>query len=486
MKKILCILLILSTISLMILSCSDTGSGTETTTRKDDTNGVDGEETTIELKSALSTIESVNYDGYEFKIITQNMDNRQVDFIAEEQTGATLNDLVYSRNLAVEEKFNIKLTVTDNESGQIQSMITNNVSAGDNPYDLYMTNALIYTLARDGYLYPINEMPFIDLSRPWWDQNAKSGMSIGGNLYMATGDISPTGLMTSECALFNQKLFDAQNIEYPYQAAFDGNWTLDLMTEICTDLTIDLNGDGEIKVTDDLFSLTCWVDYAHALFYGAGGTFTNKDADDIPYLTWDMDSYVSIYDKIYNLVIGTNANYSTTDHEQSFKVFNEGRAYFCGITFQKVELFLRDMNDDYGVLPLPKFNESQPNYMTDVSGACSFLVIPASISDDTIDMIGAVTESMAAASYDIITPSLYEVIVSTKNVRDAESSDIVQLIIRNRIFDPAHMYYLSIDNYVEMLLKAKSTDVASYFATHETASQTALDEIVQKFIENNQ
>lgn len=483
MKKALSVLLMLILVIITVISCSNDSDNNNSSSTTTSSNEV--EETTTEKKSALSTVETVDYGGYEFKIITQNMDQRNTDVMAEEQNGATLNDLVYLRNLTVAEKYNIKFSFTDTDYGTINNMIKTNVSAGDNPYDMYLTNATAYTLASGGYLLAINNMPHIDLTQEWWDQNAISDMSVAGNIYLVTGDISPNGLMTTECILFNKKLFDAQGMEYPYQMAFDGTWTLDQLYSMCSGLTTDLNGDGEIKVNDDLFSLTCWFDYAHALMYGAGAVMVEKHADDIPYLKWDVESYVNIYDKIYNIIIGTQANYSTSDHVGSFNVFKQGRAYFCGIIFQKVDLFLRDMDDDFGVMPLPKYDEIQERYISNVSGASSMLVIPKSITPDEMDMVGMITEAMAAGAYDMITPSLYEVIVATKNVRDEESSQIVNMIIRNRVFDIAHMCYISVTDYVEVLLKAKSTDVASHFASIESKSYAQLDELVANYIENN-
>jgi ABC-type glycerol-3-phosphate transport system substrate-binding protein len=484
LPKFTCILLTIILLLPIIAACS---SGT-------DDNGSDGTKTdsgaavtdveTVETSTttAISTVPSLDYGGYEFKIVTQNMDKRDVDMVAEEQNGATLNDLVYTRNATIEEKFNITLTVTSTDHGSINSTIQKNVSAGDSTYDMYLSNATAWSLARDGYLIPVNSVPYIDLTAPWWDQNQLKDMSIGGVSYLVTGDISPTGLETSECILFNKKLFDDRGITYPYQTAFDGKWTLDEMHKISTGLTTDLNGDGIFKNTDDLFSYTMWSDAAHAMFFGAGGYYVSKDQDDIPYLTWDVDRYTDIYNKIYNLVINDNANYETANHVASFDVFKEGRAYFCGIVFLKIDLFLRDMEQDFGVLPEPKYDEAQERYIANVSGAGSMLVIPKGAKD--IDMVGAVTEAMAAASYDIITPSLYSVIVQTKNVRDEESAKMVDLIIRNRIFDIAHEFYIDIDDYVQNLLKQKSTDVASYFASREEKAHTTLSDIVTKFLAN--
>ncbi len=440
-------------------------------------------ETEPEVTSALSTVEVNDYEGYVYSIVVTNQDKRHVDFVAEEENGATLNDLVFRRNMRVEDTYNISLVTEDKDFGAINSAVQKDVAAGQNSYSLYVSNATAYTLASAGNLIALNAMPGINIDSAWWDQNAISGMSIGGNIYMLTGDITPTGLLTSECILFNKKLFTDKNITFPYDAAFNGKWTMDMMFDIGKGLTEDLDGDGKIVDKNDLFSFTCWFDNAHAFFYGAGGVMVNKDDQDIPFLDWDIDRYTSIYEKLYNIVIGNEANYSTSNHEYSFKVFNEGRAYFCGITFQKIEMFLRDMNDDYGVLPMPKYDEAQTRYMTDVSGAGSMCIIPVSTADT--ETIGNITEAMAAAAYDMITPGLYDVIASIKNVRDEESAQMVQLIIRNRVFDMAHMYYIPGDDFCYDLLKTKSTDVASYFAKKEEAANTTLDKLVTAFIENN-
>ena len=481
MKKIRLLPLFLAflMLAMLLVSCSDNADdkgGTNTTVA-----GVDNEEPT-ETTNALSTVEVNNYDGYLYSIIVTNQDKRHVDFVAESETGATLNDLVFRRNMKIEDMYNITITAQDMDFGTVSSTAQKDAVAADSSHSLYVSNATAYSLASAGHLYPVNTMPGINLENPWWDQDAIAGMSVKDTTFLVTGDITPTGLLTSECVLFNKKLFDNKTIAYPYDTAFDGKWTLDAMTGIAKGLTEDINGDSKINKNDDMFSMTCWFDFGHAMFYGAGARMVSKDSDDIPYLDWNIDNYAAIYEKIYALVIGTEANYEKSDHEGSFKVFHEGRAYFCGITFQKIELFLRDMNDDYGVLPLPKFSENQERYVTDVSGAGSMCIWPVSLKE--AETVGNITEALAAASYDSITPSLFNVIASVKNVRDEESAQMVQLIIRNRVFDMAHMYGITGDNFVWDQLAKKATEVASYFDPKKSAAEKALDKIVTAFIEN--
>ncbi|MGN1346267.1 MAG: hypothetical protein ACI4V1_05745 [Eubacteriales bacterium] len=431
-----------------------------------------------ERPKAEDTLTVKDFEGRDYRMISTNQDSRQVDICADEMTGATLNDLVYGRNIRVAEMYNVNMIAEEADYSSINNMVKTDAASGDTSYELYLTNYTAHPLGTGGYLYNFYDLPAVDLTKEWWDQNEVADMTSQGRLYLAIGDISPTELLTSECMLFNKNLFDDNGITYPYEDALNGTWTLDKFIAIADGKTTDLNGDGEIKVDDDLFSLTCWNDYGTALLYGAGGDFSTFDDDGNMVLTIDQEKAVNIYMKIYAAVNGTGANYELSQHERSFKVFEEGRAYFCGITFQKIETFLREMEYDYGVLPNPKYDETQANYSTCVSGAGSMVVVPKSCTDP--EYVGTMLEAMAAVSYDMITPDLIDVLASTKNVRDPQSSEIVQMIIRNRNFDTARMHDIAVDQYVATLLPQDSTDVVSYFAKQEKV----WSKLVEKLNEN--
>ncbi|MBO7403667.1 MAG: hypothetical protein J6V24_01785 [Clostridia bacterium] len=468
LKKTVCLLLAALMAVLSFAACSESkentdgdtpSGGSEVTTPAAET------EAETEKVTAESTLTIEDFGGREYRMISTNQDNRQVDIIAEELTGATLNDLVFGRNSRVSDLYNVSMTAEQADFGSINSMVQKDAKSGDMSYDLYLTNYTANSLASNGVLYDFYQLPSIQLDMAWWDQNERADLTIMGKLFMAIGDISPTELLTSECMLFNKRLFDNHSIAYPYPDALEGTWTLDKCFGIANGLTEDLNGDGEIKVEDDLFSLTCWFDYGTACLYGAGGDFSHVDEDGQVVLDIDMEKIVNIYEKLWKLFIDAEANYETAQHERSFKVFNEGRAYFCGITFQKIETFLRDMEDDYGVLPNPKYDEQQANYSTCVSGAGSMVVVPISCTDPAF--VGAMMEAMAAISYDMITPDLIHVLASTKNVRDEQSSQIVQMIIRNRNHDTARNHDIQCDRYVENMIPKKDKEVASFFAKNE-------------------
>ncbi len=480
MKKKLCLCLCLVMLLSALASCSGGSTETETKTNTNTPSESTDTETTpaeTEAPKAESTLTITDFGGRDYRMISTNQDNRQVDINATELTGSTLNDLVYNRNFHVMELYNVKMVAEDIEYNKINDMVKKDATSGDTSYDLYLTNYTANALATQGYLYDFYTMPHVNLKNAWWDQNEIADMTIRNKLYMAIGDISPTELLTSECILFNKVLFDTNGIPYPYEDALKGTWTLDKLLTIADGKTTDLNGDGTIDVEDDMFSMTCWYDYGTAMFYGAGGDVSSFDSNGNVTLDIDVEKISNIYNKIFTIINGTKANYETVvaNHDRSFRVFSEGRAFFCGITFQKIETFLREMEDDYGVLPNPKYDENQQNYSTCVSGAGSMVVVPKTCTDP--EYVGSMLEAMAAVSYDMITPDLINTMASTKNVRDQESSEVVQMIIRNRNFDTARMHDINADKFVEELLPKGSTDVASYFAKNEKSYEKRLDEI---------
>ena len=485
MNKKLAVLLCLLMLASSMAACGDSTS-TETTAETAAAAEVETEAESEKPKAA-DTLTVTDFGGRDYRMVSTNQDNRHVDIIAEELNGSTMNDLVYNRNTAVSELYNVVISAEEMGYDSINNIAKQDAQAGDMSYELYLTNYTANSLASGGYLYDFCTLPHVDLDQEWWDQNEKEDMTIYGKLYMAIGDISPTELLTSECMLFNKKLFDDNGMAYPYDAALNGEWTIDMLLELADGLTTDLNGDGAIKVEDDLFSVTCWGDYAQTLFYGMGGDMSYVDDNGAVVLDIDVEQCANIYAKAYALLKGTQGNYEysgngtevMTAHERSFKTFAEGRAYFCGITFQKIETFLREMEDDYGVLPNPKFNEAQANYSTCVSGAGSMVIVPKSCTDP--EFVGSLLEGTAALSYDMITPDLIDVLASTKNVRDMESSEIVQLIIRNRNFDTARMHDASPDTFTEQLLIKDSTDVASFFASQEKNYLTKVEKLNEAY-----
>ena len=209
----------------------------------------------------------------------------------------------------------------------------------------------------------------------------------------------------------------------------------------------------------------------------------NKDEDDVPYYKPDIAVETRIYEKIYKDLITNNANFETDPAYELnvIKIFTDGRAMFYDAILSSCE-FLREMEDDYGILPEPKFDENQKEYKTFVNGASSMVCVPATVKPENREYVSIITEALASEAYKVITPELKEVYLKRKMTRDWESAEMVDIIVRHRIFDMAYVnMYDTLGSYVRDLLRNKSTNVASKLSTYEKQVPKKIDKIVEAF-----
>lgn len=432
---------------------------------------------------AFSEIEVEKFGGRTLSLMASPNDERQIDIVVEEMNGSTLNDAIYQRNKAMEDIFDITMNCVANVDCYVGQIVDKNVLSGSKEYDFYFGNIVDDTVGYmlKGDFLDINKLAEVDLSNQWWDQTARTGLSIGNKNFLVTGDISPTSLLGSEAILFNKQLFDNYGIDEPYDMVFEGTWTLDAMASLMDKMNIDIDGDGVISTDKDLLSYVGWSpDCCCALFYGAGGYYSEKDENDYPFISYDQEKIVNIFEKISKITNHANAFLGTggaTEHVELFNIFNEGRAFLCGIQFWKVDLFLREMEDDYGILPEPKYDETQAEYSTGLNDHVPMIIVPVNIAEADMPFVGKMIEAMGAYNFDNVTPVMYDVIAGSRNVRDEKSAEIVNIIIRNRAYD--YELYMYSDFSQTIIVTNKCENVVSFLQTSAKVASKVMEKNVK-------
>ena len=139
-----------------------------------------------------------DYDGADFTIMAlkRGVDGNDMQFTEftydPERSGEGINDAIYQRNLIVEEKYNVKISVSEQaDSSALASNLQKIVTAGDNT--IYaatplMPDALI--TAQNGIVLDLNMISLIDQSKPWWNKASNEGSTINGKLFCIVGDLS--------------------------------------------------------------------------------------------------------------------------------------------------------------------------------------------------------------------------------------------------------------------------------------------------------
>ncbi len=496
MKKILCIAFaLLMALSAFLTGCTEKPADESTKAPDDGTAAVSTveavSETETEEPAVTDALPEVRYDQNgkprEFRILTSAVSKIDV-YTEDHMINESVHDAVKTRNLNVEDRFGIKIEVLVEDYARVTQMVKRSVKSGSADYDLcfvHMVNGA--ALAQNNEVLSFSKLPYVDLSQPWWDKDIKSGFSIRDNIMMVNGDISPTSFNYTSCLYFNKKIFDKLDIEYPYKLVTEGKWTLDKFIELTKDVSQDMDGDGRIThdSSRDVFGLTSYfLSVPYDFYYGAGGMLVTKDEDDVPVYDPDIAKETQIYEKIYEALITNNANFETDEAYELnvIKIFTDGRAMFYNAMLSSCE-FLREMDDDYGIVPEPKYDEKQKEYKTFVNGASSMVCVPATVSKpEDREFVSIIIEALASEAYKIITPELKEVYLKRKMTRDWESAEMVDIIVRHRIFDMAYVnMWEGVGSYVRDLLRSKSKNVSSKLEGYKTQAQRKIDKIVEAF-----
>ncbi|MDD4774633.1 MAG: extracellular solute-binding protein, partial [Eubacteriales bacterium] len=249
----------------------------------------------------------VTYDGYEFRFLSVNstsMGNSAEtgshfwsDFgYNEERSGEPINDAVYARNTKIEERFEIEILL--DEAADVRAAAEKTITAGDDLYDV-ITPFIdkTFAMAQAGYITDLYEVPYLDLSKGWWDSVLTISLSLCNHIYAASGDISMEDEEYNWCVIFNKSMIDTYNLKDPYTAVKSGQWTFDKMYEMGKAVTFDLNGDGSLDLHD---SYGYGNDYSGSQSWhsSSGEKIAALDPDGVPRLVIGNERSHQVMDKI--------------------------------------------------------------------------------------------------------------------------------------------------------------------------------------------
>lgn len=406
-----------------------------------------------------------------------------IDF--ENLTGDILNDAVFNRNAVVENQYKVNLSVIEQDIDTAYSTYQKAVFAGEDAYDIaYCRGDKLSSLILGNYLYNLYDIPEMRLDREWWDQmviNA-SVIGAGGELYFTASDFQLFGFDATVCTFFNEKIAQDLNITFPYEQVREGKWTLDVMQSDMK-VSANLNGDTSFawsSKNNATYGLTSWGTCSAALIYGGGETYIAKDEQNIPYLALDNDHFYTLAQKIGDMLAVEGEflllNNSGEDHYEM--VFKAGRAFML-IAQLKASSKYRDMEDSYGILPMPKYDEAQESYICYRTGNTLLLSVPVTNADTT--RTGIITDTFAYLSRRDVLPVYYDLNVSQKGLRNDESIEMLALIRDSRYFDISRVYGWCDSLY--STFETKLTKGDGNLASTVASNRKVIDKNIQKTLD---
>ena len=498
LKKTMAMLIALLMLVPTLASCSDntpaetkeTTAPTETSQTAESTDASSEESETEEERIKPNIPESADFGGDTITFLhwynpawTETV-RQSRDIYAEGITGEAINDAVYNRNVKIEDAYKVKIALQLEQSTDIASMVGQQVTAGDSTYDVvYQLLSAAPALIQKSYFHNLFNVPNIDLEKPWWDQNSISSLSTMGILPLVSTSINVNDKDATAALAFNKTIAENNQLEDLYTLVREGKWTYDKLTEMAEATYNDSNGDGTMT-PDDVYGFLGGRDVIDSLYHGSGSQFITKNENDEFVFTFGTERDVDVISKGIDIV---NSVWYFNHHawkDQSDilyrQIFETGHGLFFWMRLDDVTN-MRAGDADFGIIPIPKYEESQDNYYSLVSQHTTGLMsIPITCAGDELSEVGMVLEALAAESHYTLIPEYIETSLKTKNSRDAESADMLDIILGNRVFDPMNVY--SFANFGDAIMDAadaNNKDMASLIKSKEKLVNKSIEKVLK-------
>jgi len=458
MALVLSMLMLLSAVALTACNQNKPAETTDGGGSSDTTVPVT-EDTTPAVTEAPPPIPAESMDGYEFIIYSGvfSLVTSIHDFEYNEENATVLDNAVFQRNAAVEALLDISIAsetvVCNGTSGSAEgyTMMLRNKTANNYSYDAVILPAYDQSLiSYSGANYDLNSVPYLDLKNSWWDQQAVNSLEIKGLQFFTTGDFSIDNFNSTILVTFNKKLAEQKDIPDLYQLVNEGKWTIDKWMELSAGVAEDLNGDD--KWTDkDLYGTIVWDDAIYGVVNAAGELCCETDESGNFVLTLGTERVFDVFQKYSEFALDNSKciRYQQTFNEAGKATFNAGSPLEFTLFPNDQGLFLltwfgvttkfRDMETDYGILPMFKYDEEQKNYYNTVAPYnARFLSMP--LIQEDVERVGKIIETIGFYSQKYVKPAYFDRMLYGSIVRDEESRPMLELIHANRVYDIGYYY----------------------------------------------
>ncbi len=497
MKKVFCLLLAAMLAASSMASCSESKVNNDTENKSESettvtTTSSEETETETEKKYLDDLPEKMDFGGTSMRFIVEEGGNgnlSELSIMAEEDTGEVVDSAVYQRNMTVQDRLNISIELLDSIAfSGLPAVVRPSITAGSDDYDIIGTYQYYgISMGPEGLFLNLSNVDNLDFSREYWGTDYINNMSYKGITYWATGDIALRYTGGMYVTYVNQEIW---NNYYPdvnvYDIVNEGSWTLDKLYEVTDTIYEDVNGNGKMDAADSYGFVFDIEDPTEGMAAGSMVRFSELDESGTPSVTINNERSIEFYEKMYKIIANsTGFWHSEDDNVTVMKMFSESRAMINVNKLFQSGIYLREMEEEFRIIPVPKLNEEQEHYNTMLHDGVTLFGIP--ITNSKLDETSITLECMASESMKTVTPAYYEVALKVKYARDNESGMMIDLIRENVSSDFAALYSNSIANVVHFFrnnLQSKKEGIASSLEKNQKLWNKSLGKLLEKLEEN--
>ncbi len=422
---------------------------------------------------------------------------------AEEIVGDKASDAALQRNSLVENKLNIRLNYMESDySYQTVSSDIRNLILGGGADDIHLiiNDIRIIGLCAEGLFHDASGGAYFDFTQNYWYDDLMESVALkSGTRYILMGDYFIDVIRYSNSILFNKDLYEifGGDGESIYDIVRSGNWTLDKLMSIMeggegysyNSTYIDFTGNRK-RDTRDTYGMA-FIDYwgsSIPFMISTDPGYTVRDEEGFPVLANYNNNTVSLCEKLDKLYhMPETAFMIHKDDAATRKAFLENRVLFLGGQMlghlESSDYANSEVN--FAILPYPKLNEYQQDYVSPIHDITEVGFIPATVSYTDLDLVSAVIEALTMESANTVIPKYYESTLKIRYARESANAEMIQLIHDHygNAFPLAWDY--SLENFimgsVSQTIKNGADSYASYYRSYENSAQGTLTDLVTDF-----
>lgn len=429
-------MILLPALTLTAFSCAAAADGSDIITSVPES----AEETTEGPEDYSAFYPDADYEGYSFRILTPPNNGWSLNqLVSDELSGEVLNDAIYMRNSRIEDLLDIDISVIENNN--IVTTVSKAVSGGSDDFDmLYGYLYELSSLSQKSFLYNLLNVPVFDFDMPWWDKASVELLEIKDKLFFAENEINIQYDEATWVLFFNKTIVSDYSLGSPYGLVRDNKWTMEKMYEMMLAVTSDANGDGTMSAPEDMFGFATHSASYVALLAGGNEKLIAKNPDGTFTVGMENERFGRVTEMVNKIIGAKDAavlpdkfkGARTADNEWARNTFWVGRSLFYGEvigTFSR----LRNVDEDFGLLPFPKFESLQEYYTCYILNSAMALAMPFTSLD--AERTGNIIEALSVDSHTSVLPAYYDVTITGKSLRDEESAGMLDIIFTYRQYD---------------------------------------------------
>lgn len=477
LRRIVLPLLVLALLLTALVGCNGNGGKEGGSTETEDP------ATTTPINPEGDTIGTYDFNDEEFTILTRS--ETKYEFAADKGLGGdTVERAVYKRNYEVQERFNVYLKILTQTGGWDQrseflAKVRAEAMGGGGGYDLVSTHSVyLGWMTVEGLATDMATLPEMDFSKVWWNQNLYDEININGHVYFMLGDICTTTYEYMQVVFMNETEFNnyfaEDGVDTVYNLVENGEWTW----EKCMDYALEYGTDGNSDVLK--YGMAQNIHSWRASFIGQDAYVYTRDAKrDLMITESPSEKLVGIVEDMIDFYAQENIFFHTawdTGASVLNKEFCGGNVLFYPQTLGEASVIAQSMKDQYGVIPLPKYDTYQEKYYTICRDTVSAVMIMS--TTDAPEMSGVITEALCMYGHTVVTPEYYEIVLKVRYFDDPKYSAVLDTIRDGLTIQPVACYIENsehADMFLDVVLKADKSKITSTYTACATRAQIALN-----------